>query len=84
MIHVCSLAALPDTVRLGAEKQAFATAGLLVTVNATVPAYPSDGVTVTVALPVLPAATVVLPTAIENDFAATLPTVKLIDPLDAA
>jgi hypothetical protein len=73
-----------DSVMPGTAKQAFATAGLLVTVNAIVPVYPFCGVTVTVEVPEPPAATVALLAIKLKLFTEAPPTISEIVPLELA
>jgi hypothetical protein len=83
-VIIAVTAVAPDTVTLGTAKQAFAIAGLLVTVNAIVPVYPFCGVTVIVDVPEPPAATVVLLAVKPKLFADALPTVTESVPLELA
>ena len=83
-VIIAVTAVAPDTVTFGTAKQAFATAGLLVTVNAIVPVYPFCGVTVIVDVPEPPAATVALLAVKLKLFADAPPTVTEIIPLELA
>lgn len=83
-VIIAVTAAAPDTVTLGTAKQAFATAGLLVTVNAIVPIYPFWGVTVIVDVPEPPAATVRLLAVKLKLLAEAPPTITEIVPLELA
>jgi len=78
-VKVAMTAAVPDTVVFGSVKHPFERVGLLETVHATVPVYPFCGVTVTVEVPELPAATVTLVAASLN---ALLPATITVTELD--
>jgi hypothetical protein len=80
-VNVAITAALPDTVVFGSVKHPFERVGLLETVHATVPIYPFCGVTVTVEVPELPAATVTLVAA---SLKALIPATVTVTELDEA